>query len=173
MRKYGRWEVMKPLGEGGQGQVYLALDTQRLNLDSIKENISRARLQPGSSTATELEQAAANLAQAVLDYGKRESSDYCGALKVLHSSADKDKLKKQLDRMKDEVEALKSVSHPSIIPILDSNLDEDWFVMKYFSEGTVRDHLARHRGKIVETLVAFRSLVEGVAELHRLRPTLA
>ncbi len=70
--------------------------------------------------------------------------------------------------MNAEVEALKSASHPAIIPILDSNLDENWFVMKYFSEGTLADYLTRYRGKLVDALRAFRPLVEGVAEIHRL-----
>ncbi len=37
MRKYGKWDIVKPLGEGGQGQVFLAVDTDRLDLPSINQ----------------------------------------------------------------------------------------------------------------------------------------
>jgi serine/threonine protein kinase len=35
MQKYGKWEVIKELGEGGQGRVYLVKDTDKTG-DTLK-----------------------------------------------------------------------------------------------------------------------------------------
>jgi serine/threonine protein kinase len=89
-----------------------------------------------------------------------------GALKVLHPSKNPDTYTKQIKRMRNEIDALAAIRHPNIIRILDSNLDERWFVMEYFPEGPLSKHLTRYQGNILVALEAFRPLVEGVAEMH-------
>src|SRR6266852_4118294 len=167
MDKYGRWEIVKPLGEGGQGKVYVSLDTQKLDLAATKGRISVGRLPHVGSTPLDLDQSAADLADAILEYGKRDLPENLGALKVLHTPSEHGSIRKQLERMKAEVEALNSVSHSNLIRILDHDLENGWFVMEYLPDGTLSEHLGTFRGNLLAALKQFRPLVEAVAELHR------
>lgn len=166
MTEYGNWEVIRRLGEGGQGVVYLASDKRAFDRKAILDRITRARL-PSTSTQEHLDEAAADLAKAVAEYGKREDPQSCGALKILHTPAQGAALEKQLDRMKAEIEALRSLDHPSIIRILDQNLDQRWFVMQYFPAGPLSQHISKFAGNFLAALMNFRPLVEAVAEMHR------
>jgi len=67
--------------------------------------------------------------------------------------------------MKQELDVLEKVQHPSLVQVHDSNLDERWFVMRYF-EHTLADHLEGTKGNLLASLVRFRPLVEAVATLH-------
>src|SRR5712664_465948 len=167
MNKYGRWKTARPLGEGGQGKVYVSLDTHKLDLTAIKRRISVGRLAHAGSTQQVLDDSAADLAEAILEYGKRDFLENLGALKVLHTPSESSGFQKQLQRMKAEVEALRSVSHSNLIRILDHDLERGWFVMEYFPDGTLAEHLLTFRGDFVSALKQFRSLVEAVEELHR------
>ena len=68
--------------------------------------------------------------------------------------------------MKRELTTLESVNHPSLVKVLDSNLDETWFVMEYFAGGTLSKHLGTYKGRMLDALRAFRPLVEAVYALH-------
>ena len=50
-----------------------------------------------------------------------------------------------LERMKRELSALESVDHPALVKVLDSNLDEKWFVMELFEGGTLSNHLKKYK----------------------------
>lgn len=167
MQQYGKWKLIKELGRGGQGTVYLARDSKKFDLDDIKTQISKAVLQlsPTSSKEVQVEKAE-KLAQMILAYGRGEDPTHCGALKVIHAPAEMDGYSKQLERMKRELRALRKLSHPNIMPIIDENLEERWFVTKFYPEGPLSRHLARYRGDLEVALVAFRPLVEGVAQMH-------
>jgi hypothetical protein len=71
--------------------------------------------------------------------------------------------------MKAEIEALRSLDHPSIIRILDHNLDKRWFVMQYFPGGPLSQHISKFAGNFAAALRSFRPLVEAVAEMHKKR----
>ena len=51
-----------------------------------------------------------------------------------------------LDRMKRELSTLESVNHPSLVRVLDSNLDQKWFVMEYIEGGTLSNRLGSYKG---------------------------
>jgi serine/threonine protein kinase len=119
----------------------------------VLERITRARLQPGSSTQQSLETTAEELAEAIVQYSKRENPLSCGALKVLHAVTADEAFEKQLDRMKAEVDALRTLQHPNIIRILDANLDHRWFVMQYFPGGPLAAHMSEN---IAESAVPLR-----------------
>jgi serine/threonine protein kinase len=170
MARYGRWETEgKPLGKGGQGVVYRARDTSSLNLDSAAGAIVNAvrTLAGDYASGPERNEIAANLARRILDYAKEGDPAFCGALKVLHPAENQDEYKKQLGRMKYEVDALSKMTHPNVARIFDANLDQHWFVMDYFSDKTLTDHMRRFTGDLFRALTAIRPLVEGVAEIHR------
>ena len=86
-------------------------------------------------------------------------------LKLLHPHLLKDD--KAHRRLETEVRVLSTLNHPSLIKILDSNVDQGWFVTPFYAEGPLAQHLDRFAGRPVEALEAFRSLVDGVAELDR------
>ena len=71
-----------------------------------------------------------------------------------------------LERMKGELSALESVEHPSLVKVLDSNLHQGWFVMEYFDGGTLSNRLEAYKGRVLEALMAFRSIVDAVSALH-------
>jgi hypothetical protein len=168
--RYGRWETVgKPLGRGGQGVVYLARDTSSLDLDNAAAAIVNTISIVGAAvkSATDRIQSAADLARRVLDFGKERDPAFCGALKVLHPADNEDEYKKQLRRMRNEIDALSKITHPNVARILEASLDEHWFVMEYFPEKTLADHQHRFKGDLFGALSAIRPLVEGVAEIHR------
>jgi len=51
--------------------------------------------------------------------------------------------------------------------MLDSSIDERWIVTEYYPTGTLEAHPLRYRGNAHSALVAFRSLVSTVANLHK------
>ena len=97
-----------------------------------------------------------------------ESEGPVGALKVLlpiEEGAAEDE-EAALGRMKQELSALGAVDHPALVKVLDSNLDEKWFVMEFFEDGTLSNRLERYKGRVVKALTAFRPVVEAVSALH-------
>ena len=71
-----------------------------------------------------------------------------------------------IERMKRELSVLESVNHPSLVKVLDSNLDQQWFVMEFFAGGTLSSHLGTYKGHVRDALRAFRPVVDAVAALH-------
>lgn len=114
-KRYGKWEVLGNIGEGGQGHVF------------------RVR------TA--------------------EDPTEC-ALKRLKNS-------KRLQRFKHEVDAMKSVSHPHLAPIIDCDLEGDhpFLVMPYYPLGCL-DEAKRNDLSMDNRLELFEQVLRGVSVLH-------
>lgn len=159
-----RWEVIKPLGEGGQGAVSLVWDALNLpkNIMGIRSALTDLT---GSHTEETKTAAARKLAQTISDFSESRSPERLGALKRLHTKGS-EAYKKSLTRMKDELRAMREIDHPNIVRHLDDNLDDGWFVMEYFPAGTLASQQESFRGNVLKTLTAFRGLVDAVAKLH-------
>lgn len=71
-----------------------------------------------------------------------------------------------LDRMKRELSTLESVDHPHLVKVLDSDVDQKWFVMEYLEGGTLSDHLGIYKGRVLDALRAVRPIVDAVSALH-------
>ncbi len=170
MSEYGRWEILSKLGEGGQGTVHLALDTQGLNIVSGnvpgEETLNSALRTALRISFKEQRPLADQLAQAFLNYGKIKNGTILGALKVFHSEPQEEDYKKQLDRLKKEVRGLSEVHHPNIAQILDHQLDKRWLVTQYFPLGPLSSHSDYFQGDMLTSIKAFRGLVEAVARMH-------
>ena len=69
--------------------------------------------------------------------------------------------------MKSEIETIRTISHPSLIPILDENIDERWYVTKFFSGGTLASKPDLYKNQVLDSLRALRPVVEAVAKLHQ------
>ena len=169
LAKYGKWEVVKPIDRGGQGQVYLVRDLSGVSNTterySTLQNALGTLALPGEQWR--YEEAYSQIADEIREI-VNESQAPMGALKELlplEESAAEDGAA-ALDRMKQELWTLQSVSHPSLVKVLDSNLDQQWFVMEYLEGGTLANCLKAYKGRVLDALTAFRPIVDAVSALH-------
>ena len=87
-----RWQMIGPLGQGGQGKVFRVYDTSKgmdtQSLDSAIESFIR-QLSPSIPLDERTKQSkAANFRSAVTTIIQMNDSSYHGALKVLHQPED-------------------------------------------------------------------------------------
>ena len=167
--KYGKWEVIKFLGRGGQGQVYLVRDAS--GTPTTRDRLRNLRLAMASLVAPGEESQYEKFGLQFVDEIRRiagESQAPRGALEKLlpfEEGTAQDEAT-ALKRIKRELSVLESVSHPSLVKVLDSNVDEKWFVMEFFGDGTLSDHLGTYKGRVLGALRAIRPVVDAVAALH-------
>jgi hypothetical protein len=79
------------------------------------------------------------------------------------------KATKRMDgRMKREIKALRSCTHPSLVPILDCAPGDEpgWYVMKYFSQGDLDHRWDAYTGRVVEVLTRTREIAEALTVIH-------
>ena len=167
--RFGKWEVIKSISRGGQGQVYLVRDASEVpNTEEQWKTFKRAieTLNAGVEEWN-YEQAASELADEIRRIAS-ESLATRGALKKLlpvEEGAAEDETA-ALARMKQELSTLESVEHPALVKVLDRNLDEEWFVMEFLEGGTLSNCLESYKGRVLATLVAFRPVVDATVALH-------
>ena len=167
--KYGKWEVIEPIDRGGQGQVYRVRDASVVtNTGQQWKNLKEAiKKLCGAGEEWRHEEAGSQLADEIRRIAS-ESQAPLGALKELlpfEEGAAEDEAA-ALARMKRELSTLESVNHPSLVKVLDSNLDQGWFVMEYLAGGKLSDRLETYKGRVLDALRAFRPIVDAVCALH-------
>ena len=168
-RTYGKWKVIEFIDQGGQGRVYRVRDVSRSQIGKVPKRDLENAIATFSAISddSEREKATSQLAKEIRRVA-RESEAPLGALKELlpiEEGAAEDEAA-ALVRMKRELSALESVDHPALVKVLDSNLDEKWFVMELFEGGTLSNHLKKYKRRVLDALTAFRPIVEAVSELH-------
>ena len=164
--RYGRWEVVRELGRGGQGVAHLVIDSDKVDVERVLVRVRQAVVGLNAIRTAEQQRAhALELLGLLEEYFGRQNPQNCAALKVLHPEVLKDENARR--RLEAEVAVLARLSHPSLIGVLDARIDQGWFVTPYYTEGTLASQLQRFVGRPAEALQVFRSLVEGVVELHR------
>lgn len=67
--------------------------------------------------------------------------------------------------MRDEGSAYKRVSHPSVLRILDDDIENGWFVTEFHKRGALWNNRF-FAGNMEKSLDAFKSAVEAVCALH-------
>jgi serine/threonine protein kinase len=168
MGKRTDWEEIRPLGGGGQSDVFLVRTPKRVAeragyLVKIQQHAGGCRIE-----------GAAELAEAAWNYARPEVPSELGALKVFKISTESQASPSPMDpkqyeaivRLKNEIAALgRGIS--GLPKLLDFNEAERWIVTEYFPERTLEHHPHKYRGKVGPALEAFRSLVQTVAMLHR------
>lgn len=134
--QYGKWEVIKTLGQGGQGIAYLVRDTDQLKLSDVSTGLSSTiAAMVGVGSANEKQGYALGTLQLIENYLQRESERFCAVLKMLHEPARQNP--KALERLRREIDILTQLDHPSLIKVIDVSVDEGWFVTPYYREGTL------------------------------------
>ena len=167
--RYGKWEVVKPIDRGGQGQVYLVRDTSgALGTGQQWKNLQNAMATlVGVAEESAYEEAVSQFADEIHRIASESQAPLRALKKLLPfeegAAADKEAA---LERMKRELSVLESVNHPSLVKVLDSNFDQRWFVMEFFERGTLSGHLQTYKGRVLDALRAFRPIVVAVSALH-------
>ena len=181
MKYKNRWEKIELIGEGGQGKVFRVLDRNKVDLDpfafsraiktaleitehpetikQIEEHVEES-LRTGNPTVGE------QIQKSINEFVRAKDPINHGALKILHSPNEARNFDDAEERLKREMEAMKQTSHPNLLKIEDYNLDEKWFVSKYYPNGTLKDRSGWFTGQVERTLTAIRPIVHGVATLH-------
>jgi serine/threonine protein kinase len=174
---FDAWEKLESRGKGGQGEVFRARRTHpgtpaaiQPPTGTLERVLATIREAAGYGFSPERHSAGEefiSLIRGIAANVVAQDHAQIGALKLLHAIEDKSAAEKAKARMARELEAMERVRHPSLVQILQANLEEKWFVMEYFSRGALTGHLSRFRGDVLGALRAFRPLVEAVSELHK------
>ncbi len=136
MPRYGKWEIVKELGSGGQGTVYLAYNISEFNPDELFSALKTAVLNLAAGTPQEVAIAnARKLGDSLEMYVNRFNPSRVGAIKLLNLVGRSADVAQARERMRNEIEALRQVTHPNLIRLLDANLDENWLVYEYHDRG--------------------------------------
>lgn len=159
------WEVIRTLGEGGQGKVYLVNKKSEFTSEDAMRT-ALARMTKGVVYEKTREAEYQDFQRCLLGTINSANPSNQGALKVLHNpenARDEDLAK---DRIKREIEAMSDIKHPNLAEIIDVDPGFQWYVSKYYSNGDLADKRGLFKGDFRVALKAIRPLVEGVAKLH-------
>lgn len=179
MQTHGDWEVIKPLGEGGQSEVFLVRSPERRKerakyIESIKEALGLPRESNYLISKLPAEEAAQRLSEAITGHARPELPSELGALKLFTKLRipGPEGEKQALGRLRTEISMMQKNDNPSLLKMLDSNLNQRWIVTEYHPKGTLADHPLAYKGNVPRALRAFRSLVAVVAALHHPEPNI-
>lgn len=165
----GRWLTVDDLGGGGQGQVFLARDTERCDFDKDIWPLIRRAVQGVVSIGSEpsVIASARQLAEALERYLIEKDAGQHSALKVIRPEVIRDISGKA--RLNREIQVLQMEIHPNVIRLIDASQEEGWFVMNYYPMGNLgkAENKLLFKGDPLGALKAFRPLVEAVAALHK------
>ncbi|MDE0085523.1 MAG: protein kinase, partial [Candidatus Poribacteria bacterium] len=158
-----RWEEIEDIGEGGQGKVIRVFNKQEAlsDLSILTEAIADIR---GNRRSEELKE---KIRKGIAKIVRAENPVNHGALKILHAPDEVRNFADAEERLKRELKAMEQADHPNLLKVLDYNLQEKWFVSRYYPNGTLQDRSDWYTGQVERALTAIRPVVEGVATLHR------
>lgn len=167
MRFEDHWEVIKQLGEGGQGKVFLVRNKPVVSLDDIRASLTDA-LGSMMSVATKQirEQAFRTFRKAMEDLLRPTDPDNLAALKVLHQPEDARDPARADERIRREMDAMSRTSHPNLLHIKEVDPEGRWFAADYHCKGALSENSHLFRNDFPRALKAFRGVVAGVAQLH-------
>ncbi len=177
----GKWRLIKKMGEGGQGSVYLAYDENALQISAwdaqplhllleeaqkfINARIDKGRQAAEAETIRLVDRG--DVGDAIATLLDLAGQVKLGALKQLRPpgewTRDPEHAK---DRLVQEIKILGAVQHPALIRLLDADMDAPWLVTEYHPRGSLRDNRHLFSGQPLLALAAIRGMASGIAELH-------
>ena len=161
--------MVRSISRGGQGQVYLVRDASGdSNTTDRRKTLQHAiATLVGVGVESQNDDAHSRFADEIRRITS-ESQTPCGALKKLlpieEGAAEHEEA--AIHRMRLELSTLQSVDHPALVKVLDSNLDEKWFVMEFLERGTLSSRLDKYKGNVLDALRDLRPIVDAVSALH-------
>ena len=158
------WEKVKPLGEGGQSNVFLARTPQRTRERQKFLELLNSFPPPITAVTEERAQLNVQFAGALLAYTQSDLVSELGALKIFKIRQEGGS-SQALERLRKEVHVLRK-NRMGLPRLLDASESEGWIVTEYFPRGTVEDNITRYKGNVALALKAFLSLVNVVTMLH-------
>lgn len=169
-KTYGGWEIIDPLGSGGQSDVFLLRSPERVQQRKNCLKVIDKTLMASPVRTDQRDEQLGDLATAFGDYARPEVDSELGALKVFKSRGGSplDPASQEFQRLRNEIDVLRK-NYPGLPKLLASSESEFWFVTEYFREGNLEGQLSRYTGNAALALSAFRSLVTTVKRLHDLR----
>ncbi len=161
---YDGWEIIKDLGEGGQGKVYLVRSPGDAanRRESIEKILNSTRAYSGISDASKTQQA---FTTALAKFIEFERNPNLGALKQMSIKPGRDE-QRALERFEKEIKALRENSNPALLRLLHENLNKRFMVTEYHPGGTLHRQRNLFKGNAFAGLAALRPLASAVAELH-------
>ncbi len=166
MKYQSRWEEIEPIGEGGQGKVIRVLDRRSVKLDLYALTDAISRLGSVGLLREEKPKILNQIKEEIVRIFQAENPMNHGALKILNAPNEARNFEDAETRLNREIEAMAQADHPNLLKVLDHDIEEKWFVSKYYPNGTLKWRSGDFTGQVGNSLNAVRPLVEGVATLH-------
>jgi len=161
-----KWEVLGLIDGGGQGKVYRVIPKSMSHqLDMSIIHAIKVIADPKADDTTKHHEYR-EFKKGIIDLLDRENPVHHKALKVIHKPEDSRDAELAEVRLRREIKAMADITHPSLLKIVDYDLESKWFVSEYFPRGTISKCRNIFAGNFEKALKAFRPLVEGVAKLH-------
>lgn len=159
------WEIIKKLGEGGQGKVYLVRKKSE-HASEVALRTALGRMTKGVIHDATREQEYEDFRRCILEMIRVEDPSNQGALKELHKPEDARDAGLAEERIKREIEAMSSIKHHNLVQILDVDPNSKWYVSKFYPNGTLAENNELFKGNLRRSLQAIRPLVLAVTKLH-------
>lgn len=161
----GNWLLLEEITTSGQSTVFRCLRNSHVaKLTDAVRYLDRHLIHASPNRAPEHQ--AREIARAISELAAPEPSRELGAFKQFKVVHDHSEAEHVQHRLEGEIKALQNLQHPSIVRLLDANLEQRWIVTEFQPGGTLLDHIQKWRGDILGALTALRPIVEAVALLH-------
>jgi serine/threonine protein kinase len=166
-RNYGGWEIIDPLGSGGQSDVSLVRSPERVQQRKNCLKVIGKTLMASPVHIDQRDEGLGAFAKASWDYARPEEDSELGALKVFKSRRDSQlgMDSQEVQRLKNEIDVLRQ-NYPGMLKLKAYSESEFWIVTELVREGSLEKQIGKYKGNAGLALKAFRSLVTTVKLLH-------
>lgn len=176
------WEKSHKIGEGGEGEVFLAKrvlesdDPERVKKElwkALEYAVKPKGIEDGTLLVTETGRAQDELLRAIQRAALSSRGLQIGALKVIKLRGAAEEIQIAQSRLDREIDAMQRFSsHPSCLRVLHiPAVPRTWFVSEYHARGPLSkpDNRLLYQGKPIKALEDIRGIVDLLAQIHRER----